>query len=49
MTIAHCIAMVAPFVLICAGGATGQTKDVITVGDGSPKTGNARLSKITDR
>jgi hypothetical protein len=29
MTVAHCIAMVATFVLICAGGATGQSKDVI--------------------
>jgi hypothetical protein len=29
MTIAHYIAMVAAFVLICAGGATGQTKGVI--------------------
>ena len=37
MTIAHCIAMVAPFVLICAGGATGQTKDVIESETAPPK------------
>jgi hypothetical protein len=37
MTIAHCIAMVAPFVLICAGGATGKTKDVIQSETASPK------------
>jgi hypothetical protein len=29
MTIAHCIAMGAPFPLVCAGGATGQTKGVM--------------------
>jgi hypothetical protein len=28
MTIAHYVAIVAPFVLVCAGGGTGQTKDV---------------------
>ncbi|HUK91527.1 MAG TPA: hypothetical protein VLZ81_14080 [Blastocatellia bacterium] len=33
MTIAHCIAMVAPFVLICAGGATGQTSQTSQTGD----------------
>src|SRR6266478_7417108 len=37
MTIAHCIAMVAPFVLICAGVATGQTKDVIESETAPPK------------
>lgn len=49
MTIAHYIAMVAAFVLICAGGATGQTKGVIRSETGSPKIGNARLSKIPVR
>lgn len=37
MIIAHCIAMVAPFVLICAGGATAQTRDVIPSETAPPK------------
>jgi hypothetical protein len=37
MTIAHYIAMVAAFVLICAGGATGQTKGVIRSETAPPK------------
>src|SRR5258708_19011074 len=37
MTIAHYIAMVAAFVLICAGGATGQTKGVIRSEAAPPK------------
>ncbi|MGA8437158.1 MAG: hypothetical protein WB762_19665 [Candidatus Sulfotelmatobacter sp.] len=37
MTIAHCIAMVAPLVLICAGGATGHTKDVMQSETAPPK------------
>ena len=37
MTIAHYIAMVAAFVLIFAGGATGQTKDVIRSETAPPK------------
>jgi hypothetical protein len=37
MTIAHCIAMVALFVLICSGGASGQTKDVIESETAPPK------------
>ena len=37
MTIAHYIAMVAAFVLICAGGATGQTKGVIGSETAPPK------------
>jgi len=37
MTTAHYIAMVAAFVLICAGGATGQTKDVIESETAPPK------------
>ncbi len=37
MTIAHYIAMAAAFVLICAGGATGQTKGVIQSETAPPK------------
>jgi hypothetical protein len=37
MTIAHSIAMVAAFALICAGGATGQTKGVIGSETAPPK------------
>jgi hypothetical protein len=37
MTIVHCIAMVAPFVLICAGRATGHTEDVIQSETAPPK------------
>ena len=37
MTIAHYIAMVAAFVLICAGGATGQVKGVIRSETTPPK------------
>jgi hypothetical protein len=37
MTIAHYIAMVAAFVLICAGGATGQTKGLIRPETAPPK------------
>ena len=37
MTIAHYIAMLAPFVLACAGGGTGQTKDVIQSETAPPK------------
>jgi hypothetical protein len=37
MIIAHYIAMVAAFVLICAGGATGQTKRVIRSETAPPK------------
>jgi hypothetical protein len=38
MTIAHWIAMAAAFALICAGGATGQSKD-----PGSPETAPPKL------
>lgn len=37
MTIAHYIAMVAAFLLICAGGVTGQTKGVIRSETAPPK------------
>jgi hypothetical protein len=37
MTIAQYIAMVAAFVLICAGGVTGQTKDVMRSETAAPK------------
>jgi hypothetical protein len=37
MTIAHYIAMVAAFVLICAGGAAGQTKGLIRPETAPPK------------
>jgi hypothetical protein len=37
MTIAHYLAMVAAFVLICAVGATGQTKGVIQSETAPPK------------
>jgi hypothetical protein len=37
MTIAHYIAMVAAFVLICAGGATGQTEDALRSETAPPK------------
>ena len=37
MTIAHYIAMAAAFVLICAAGATGQTKGVIRSETAPPK------------
>jgi hypothetical protein len=37
MTIAHYIAMVAAFVLICVGGATGQTKDSARPEAAAPK------------
>jgi hypothetical protein len=37
MIIAHYIAMVAAFVLICAGGATGQTQGVIRLETAPPK------------
>jgi len=37
MTLAHYIAMVAAFVLICAGGATGQTKSVTRSETAPPK------------
>jgi hypothetical protein len=37
MTIAHYITMVAAFVLICAGGATGQTNGVIRSETAPPK------------
>ena len=37
MSIAHYIAIVAPFVLVCAGGGTGQTKDVIQSETAPPK------------
>ena len=37
MTIAHLIAMVAAFALICAGGATGQTKEPANAETAPPK------------
>ena len=37
MITAHSIAMVAAFMLICAGGASGQAKDVIGPGNAPPK------------
>src|SRR5208282_1260864 len=37
MAIAHYIAMVAPFVLICSGGATGQKRDVMHSEKAPPK------------
>ena len=37
MTITHYISMVAAFVLICAGGATGHTKGVIRLETALPK------------
>ena len=42
MTIAHCIAMVPPFVLICAGGGRGAGGRQLLVGQTNGITGAAQ-------
>jgi hypothetical protein len=47
MKSAHYIAMVAAFVLICAGGVAGQTKVVIRSDTALPKSELRRAPQLT--